>query len=175
MVFKLRLLTLTAISLLVGCLSVKAQITIPYSIGSFGNTGVGTPIFSGPVALDGKACIYVANGIQNFSINRVGIFKSSCLVENMIEVPIHLVGFPNPAVNSYKVKLKERSAYPDFTPITLEIIGMDGKSLFSFATNMANLNVGFNLPIQRLAPGEHIVKAIIANSQISTIQFLKSK
>ena len=174
MVYKLRLLILTAISTLLVFFSAQAQINIPYSIGSFGNTGGAATIFSGPVVLDGKECIYVANGVQNFSLNnRVGIFKSSCLVENMVTLSVDLFGYPNPAVNNYQLKLKNKTSYKDLTPIKIEINNIEGKSLLNLTTTIASLYAGLNLPIKQLVPGEYIIKAGIAPNKISTIKFLK--
>ena len=152
---------ISLVVVLLWCINLSAQnansINTVFSIGSFGNTGSTSPIFSGPVVLDASSCIKLYSGLNTYNATTPGLFVSSCIVPAFTNIPLKLICYPNPVTTTLWVKTAEPVVETSAT-VSLALIGADGKTVGVYNTSVAQLSAGYAINVANKAAGIYYIR-----------------
>jgi hypothetical protein len=141
------------------CHICQAQIRMSYSIGCIGNTNMQTPISSGAVVIDGKACFVLSSGIKIFGERKKGLFTNSCAVPSAFAVTkVTLRAYPNPVVSVVTIQSVERLFSTDL--LQAVVYDLNGRRLKMVSVDAKQLSTGFKVDLHELGNGIYIVKII---------------
>ena len=133
----------------------SAQITLSYSIGSFGNSGAKATIFSSPFVINGNACFTVSNGISKYSTSKKGGFLLSCALSKAF-IRYSLKVFPNPVVSVVTIQSLERlQVSNDFK---LVVYAAAGNQVGTYQLKQDQLLAGFKIDMSNLPVGVYILQ-----------------
>lgn len=154
--------------------SIKAQINIPYQIGSIGTMGTANPVFSGPVLIAGAECFLLSNGIKTFELPQIGFFSTACRLMIMTDPGFRLTAFPNPVISSVTVKTSEQIKPLNDVIIQLQLLDMSGRLIQTFHTDMKGLNIGYQIPMNAIANGSYFIKVASGSINYQVLSIIKS-
>lgn len=136
------------------------QINMVYSIGCVGNTNATQPVYSGAIAVDGKACFNLSNGVNTFEEGKSGLFTNNCEVvpsvvsRNVIQLNLRV--FPNPVISTVTVKSLDVLQVTDALLVT--VYNMSGQLVKNTKTNFNELGRGFTMDLSNLRAGVYVLK-----------------
>ena len=137
-----------------------AQINMVYSIGCVGNTNAKTPVYSGAVAIDGKACFNLANGVNTYEQGKSGLFTNNCeVIPSVIErniIKLNLRVFPNPVVTTVTVKSLDVLQVSEALLVT--VYDISGQLVKTTKTNFYELGKGVVMNLTGLANGVYVLR-----------------
>jgi hypothetical protein len=154
--------------------SIKAQIGIPYQIGSIGTMGNANPVFSGPVLITGADCFLLSNGIKTFEIPQVGYFSTACRLILMSEEGFHLTAFPNPVTSSVTIKTSEQIMLINNLSFQLQLLDMSGRLIQTFHTDNKGLNIGYQIQMNSYSNGTYFIKVASGSINYQVLSIIKS-
>ena len=152
--------------LLIVCLMIcgfsTAQIRMTYSIGCVGNTNQKISVYSSSVAISGKSCFVVANGVNTFEKGKSGLFTSNCEVNPIVgrldrNTKFSLRAFPNPVRSS--VTIKSIDQLPTNEIVFVTVYAITGNRLKTYNITSRILYEGLKVDMQNYKKGVYVVKA----------------
>lgn len=163
----MKLVSLSICILLVSGLS--AQFSTAFSIGSVGGGTMSISSFSGPVAIQGKGCVIVSNGLSTFkedSLNKV--FSTRCPERSIPEVAVAYHPtfrlFPNPVLDM--VTLKALENIPINEPFFIYLFNPAGVCVKKIETTYTELMAGLRIKVGDMAQGIYYVS--VQSAKVST-------
>lgn len=154
--------------------SIKAQISIPYQIGSIGTMGSVNPVFSGPVLITGADCFLLSNGIKTFELPQVGYFSTACRLILMSEEGFHLAAFPNPVISTVTIRSSEQIKLLNDLSIQLQLLDISGRLIQTFHTDIKGLNIGYQIQMSSLSNGSYFIKVASGSINYQVLSIIKS-
>lgn len=131
-----------------------------YSIGCVGNTNAKEPVYSGAVAVDGRACFNLSNGVSTFDKGKDGLFTNGCtVIPSLVErnvIKLSLRVFPNPVVTTVTVKALDILQVPE--AFLVAVYNMNGQLVKNTKTNYNELGTGLTLDLTGLKTGVYVLK-----------------
>lgn len=163
----MKLVSLAICILLVSGLS--AQFSTAFSIGSVGGGTMSVSSFSGPVAIKGKGCVIVSNGLSTFqedSLNKV--FSNKCpdrLVPDVTvnQNPVFRL-FPNPVLDMVTLKALANTAIQE--PFYVYLFNPAGVCVKKIKTTYPELIAGLRINVSELTQGIYYVS--VQSAKVST-------
>jgi hypothetical protein len=154
--------------------SIKAQISIPYQIGSIGTMGTANPVFSGPVLISGADCFLLSNGIKTFELPQIGYFSTACRLMLMSDPGFRLTAFPNPIISTVTIKTSEQVKPLNDNSIQLQLLDISGRLIQTFHTDIKGLNIGYQIQMSSLSNGSYFIKVASGSINYQVLSIIKS-
>ena len=157
---------------LVFCLFSKAQITVPYSIGSIGNVGQTTVVFSGPILIDAEQCFFLSNGVKTMQTPNKALFNSTCFIVTDL-FSIELIGYPNPVVTDIFIRSVDKVKVVVNSKLGLKLFDATGRVVATKVVDIGMLNTGFYLSMRNLTTGSYTLQVVSGGSPVGRLNIIK--
>jgi hypothetical protein len=167
-------LFLSLVAFLLVTATTNAQIKSAYNIGSIGMSGTNRPIFSGPILINGNACLVISNGVKTLALIRSGYFTSGCRLLLHEESNATLTAFPNPASNFVTIKSAFGYQQNASLIIQLQLLDATGRLIKTIQTDGKGLNTGTQILTNSLPNGSYFIKAFSDQKIIQVLPIIKS-